>query len=169
VFSRLPDGAPVLIRPIRPDDKCMLETGLRHLSRESVQRRFLAPKTRFSRAELRYLTEVDGRDHAALVAEYPGHPVRRLIGVARFVRLHDDRDAAEVAIVVADDWHRRGLGSLLARELAAVARRSGVRRFTATMASDNVPAHRLMHKLTAHLEHHHTGGGLDEVVLNLAA
>lgn len=159
----------MLIRPIRPDNKCMLEMGLRHLSRESVQRRFLAPKTRFSRAELRYLTDVDGRDHAALVAEYPGHPVRRLIGVARYVRLHDDRDAAEVAIVVADDWQRRGLGSLLAEELAAVARRSGVRRFTATMASDNVPAHRLMHKLTAHLEHHHTGGGLDEVVLNLAA
>jgi hypothetical protein len=25
----------------------------------------------FSRAELRYLTEVNGRDHVALVAEYP--------------------------------------------------------------------------------------------------
>jgi RimJ/RimL family protein N-acetyltransferase len=169
VFSRLPDGTPVLIRPIRADDKRMLATGLQHLSRESVQRRFLAPKTRFSRAELRYLTEVDGHDHVALVAEYPAHPVRRLIGVARFVRLHEDHEAAEVAIVVADDWHRRGLGSILAEQLAAVARRSGIRRFTATMASDNVPAHRLMHKLTAHLEHHHTGGGLDEVVLNIAA
>jgi RimJ/RimL family protein N-acetyltransferase len=173
----------VLIRPIRPDDKCMLETGLRQLSRESVQRRFLAPKTRFSRAELRYLTEVDGHDHAALVAEYPGDPARRLIAVARFVRLHDDPSAAEVAIVVADDWQRRGLGSLLAARLAARARRAGIRRFTATMASDNVPAHRLMEKLTSRLEgqrpqaagsagsarFRHSGGGLDEVVLELAA
>ena len=159
----------MLIRPIRADDKRMLATGLQHLSRKSVQRRFLAPKTSFSRAELRYLTEVDGHDHVALVAEYPGHPVRRLIGVARFVRLDEDREAAEVAIVVADDWHRRGLGSLLATQLAAVARRSGIRRFTATMASDNVPAHRLMATLTAHLEHRHTGGGLAEVVLDLAA
>ena len=169
VLSRLPDGTPVLIRPIRPDDKCMLEIGLKHLSRESVQRRFLSPKTKFSRAELRYLTEVDGRNHVALVAEYPAYPVRRLIGVARFVRLTDDPDAAEVAIVVADDWHRRGLGSLLAGRLAETARRSDIRRFTATMASDNVPAHRLMARLTAHLEHHHTGGGLDEVVLDLVA
>jgi RimJ/RimL family protein N-acetyltransferase len=169
VLSRLPDGTPVLIRPIRPDDKHMLETGLKHLSRRSVERRFLAPKTKFSRAELRYLTEIDGSDHAALVAEYPAHPVRRLIGVARYVRLSDDPEAAEVAIVVADDWHRRGLGSLLAERLAATARRSGIRRFTATMASDNVPAHRLMEKLTAHLEHHHTGGGVDEVVLDLVA
>ena len=147
----------------------MLENGLRHLSPQSVQRRFLTPKSSFSRAELRYLTEVDGRDHVALVAEYPGEPVRRLIAVARFVRLQDDPDAAEVAIVVADDWHRRGVGSLLSEQLAAKARDSGIRRFTATMASDNIPAHRLMARLTRHLEERHTGGGVSEVVLDLAA
>ena len=117
----------------------MLSDGLRRLSDDSVQRRFLTPKRSFSRAELRYLTEVDGRDHVALVAEYPAEPVRRLIAVARFVRLVDDPEAAEVAITVADDWQRRGLGSLLSEQLAAEARRLGIRRFTATMAADNVP------------------------------
>jgi RimJ/RimL family protein N-acetyltransferase len=169
VLKRLPDGAPILIRPIRADDKRMLENGLRHLSPQSVQRRFLTPKSSFSRAELRYLTEVDGRDHVALVAEYPGEPVRRLIAVARFVRLQDDPEAAEVAIVVADDWHRRGVGSLLSELLAAKARDGGIRRFTATMSSDNIPAHRLMARLTRHLEERHTGGGVSEVVLDLAA
>jgi hypothetical protein len=65
VLRRLPDGAPILIRPIRADDKRMLGNGLRHLSPQSVQRRFLTPERSFSRAELRYLTEVDGRDHVA--------------------------------------------------------------------------------------------------------
>ncbi|MEA2331160.1 MAG: hypothetical protein QOH58_1298 [Thermoleophilaceae bacterium] len=169
MLERLPDGAQILIRPIRPDDKRMLEDGLRHLSTESVHRRFLSPKRSFSRAELRYLTEVDGRDHVALVAEYPGEPVRRLIAVGRFVRSHEDPDAAEVAIVVSDDWHRRGVGSSVAEQLAAEARRLDVRRFTATMASDNVPAHRLMHRLTRRLEEHHAGGGVSELVLDLAA
>jgi RimJ/RimL family protein N-acetyltransferase len=169
VLKRLPDGAPILIRPIRADDKRMLETGLRHLSPRSVQRRFLTPKRSFSRAELRYLTEVDGRDHVALVAEYPGDPVRRLIAVARFVRLSEDPQVAEAAIVVADDWQRRGLGSLLAAELAAEARELGIRRFTATMASDNVPAKRLLDKLTLHLDATHTGAGVSEVVFELAA
>ena len=50
----------------------MLDAGAPAPLRESVQRRFLTPKRSFSRAELRYLTEVDGRDHVALVAEYPG-------------------------------------------------------------------------------------------------
>lgn len=169
MLERLPDGAPILIRPIRTDDKRMLEDGLRHLSDESVQRRFLTLKRSFSRAELRYLTEVDGRDHVALVAESPGDPGRRLIAVARFVRLVEDPSTAEVAIVVADDWHRRGLGSLLAERLAGEARRAGIARFTATMASENVAAHKLMRKLTTHLERRNAGHGVSELVLDLAA
>ena len=169
VLKRLPDGASILIRPIRADDKRMLEDGLRHLSDESVQRRFLTLKRSFSRAELQYLTEVNGRDHVALVAEYPGEPVRRLIAVARFVRLAEDPTAAEVAIVVADDWQRRGVGSLLAELLAEEARRARIARFTATMASDNVAAHRLMHRLTTHLELRNAGHGVSELVLDLAA
>ena len=169
VPKRLPDGAPILVRSIRPDDKRMLEDGLRHLSDESVQRRFLTLKRSFSRAELRYLTEVNGRDHVALVAEYPGDPVRRLIAVARFVRIADDPAAAEAAIVVADDWQRRGLGSLMAEQLADHARREGITRFTATMASENVAAHRLMSKLTNHLEGRPAGHGVSEMVLDLAA
>jgi RimJ/RimL family protein N-acetyltransferase len=169
VLKRLPDGALILVRPIRADDKRMLEDGLRHLSDESVQRRFLTLKRSFSRSELQYLTEVNGRDHVALVAEYPGEPVRRLIAVARFVRLSDDPETAEVAIVVADDWHRRGVGSMLAEQLAERARRSGIARFTATMESDNIAAHRLMQRLTTHLERHDADHGVSELVLDLAA
>jgi RimJ/RimL family protein N-acetyltransferase len=169
VLKRLPDGAPILIRPIRADDKRMLENGLRHLSEESVQRRFLTPKSSFSRAELRYLTEVDGRDHVALVVESPAQPARRLIAVGRFVRLKDDPEAAEVALTVADEWQGRRVGSTLADLLAERAREVGIRRFTATMGGDNVPAHKLLRRLANHLELHHAGAGIDELVLDLAA
>ncbi len=169
MLAQLPDGHPVLIRPIRPDDKGMLADGLRHLSETSVQRRFLSPKPRLSRSELRYLTEVDGENHVALVAEYPGEPVRRLIAVARFVRLPDDPVAAEVAIVVGDDWQGRGLGSLLAEQLATIARVNGIERFTATMASDNEPAHRLLRKLTRELHAQRSGDGVDDFSLQLVA
>jgi RimJ/RimL family protein N-acetyltransferase len=169
VIERLPDGAQVVIRPIRADDKFLLAEGLRQLSPESVQRRFLTPKRSFSRAELRYLTEVDGRDHVALIALDPAHPEHHLIAVGRFVRLQDDPEAADVAFTVADDWQGRGLGSLMGVHLVHLARNRGIRRFTATMASDNRPAHRLLQKLTRHLEQHHVGGGVDELVLDLAA
>src|SRR3954451_16194424 len=169
MLVHLRDGTPVLIRPIRADDKRFLSQGLRNMSELSVQRRFLSPKVRFSQSELRYLTEVDGRNHVALVAESPTQPARRLIGVARFVRLPEDPHTAEAAIVVADDWHGRGVGSKLAGALAARARGRGIRRFTATMSSDNEPALRLMRRLTRELRRHHTGSGVSELFADLAA
>ena len=169
VLTYLPDRSPVIVRPIRADDKRLLSVGLGNLSPESVHRRFLAPKTRFSRSELRYLTEVDGNRHAAFVAESPVQPSRHMIGVARFVRDHEDPESAEAAIVVADDWQGRGLGSLLARHLAETAHAVGVRRFTATMLAENKPALRLMEKLAHHLEQRPSSYGATEAVADLAA
>jgi acetyltransferase len=167
--KRLPGGTPILVRKIRPDDKELLARGLSELSERSVQRRFLSPKPSFTRAELRYLTEVDQHDHVALVAESPTQPVRRLIGVARFVRLPDDPATAEAAITVGDLWQGRGIGSMLARELAARARGLGIGRFTATVASDNVPAQRLLRKLNRGVGGGPVGHGASELVLELAA
>ena len=166
MLKRLPNGTPVLIRPIRAEDKRLLEDGLRCLSETSIQRRFLSPKKRFSSSELRYLSEVDGWNHVALVAE---SSTGRLLAVARYIRHPEHPEAAEVAIAVCDDFQRMGLGSLLTEELAQRARMRGVRRFTATMASDNVAARRLLEKLTDHLEGHRTGRGVSELTAELAA
>ena len=111
---------------------------------------------------------MDGRNHVALVAESPVGAARSLLGVARYVRLPEDPEAAEVAVVVADPWQGRGIGTLLVDELAPRARARGIRRFTATMASDNTPAHRLMVKLARHAEEHRHGA-VTEVVTDLAA
>jgi len=167
MYARLADGTILLLRPIRPDDKRLLSHGSAGFSRETLARRFLTPKRRLSAAELRYLTEVDGHRHVAYVAVLPKDP-QRLMAVGRWVRLHDRADAAEVAIVVADRWQNRGVGSLVGAALADEARFRGIRRFTATMQADNVPAHRLMAKLTDRLEQRHNGP-LDELAAELAA
>jgi RimJ/RimL family protein N-acetyltransferase len=138
----LDDGDEVLIRPIRPDDKPLLAAGMRHLSERSAYQRFLVPKPGLTEAELQYLTEVDFRDHVALVAVRAAEP-DVLVGVGRWVRLAGDPEVAEVAFVVADDLQHRGLGTALAEALADAARERGVRRFTATMLPSNLAAHRV--------------------------
>jgi len=92
-----------------------------------------------------------------------------LVGVARCVRLPDSPDTAEFAIVVADAYQGRRLGTLLARELAGAARAVGIRRFAATMLSDNEAVRRLMATISAHLELERLEGGVREVVVDLAA
>jgi GNAT superfamily N-acetyltransferase len=164
----LPDGTQLTIRPIEPGDKARLSAALARLSRRTIYRRFLAAKPRLSTSELRYLTEVDGRDHIALVALLTDDP-DSIVAVARCVRLPDRPDTAEFAIVVGDPLQGRGLGSLLARELATAARRAGIRRFSATMAEENVEVRRLIAHFTRTLERDETSHGVREVVVELAA
>lgn len=148
---RLKDGTELVIRPIRPDDKQLLAEGLARLSPRSVYLRFLSPKPSFTRGELRYLTEVDGCDHFALVA-VEASPPHRIVAAARFVRLPGEPGTAEAAIVVADPLQGQGLGRELARRLADEAGPRGVERFHATFLAENVAARRLMATLSERLE-----------------
>jgi GNAT superfamily N-acetyltransferase len=151
VLVRLDNGADVEIRPIRPDDKALLAEGVRHLSERSAYQRFLSPKNKLAAGELRYLTEVDFRDHVAFVA-VPADEPDVLVGVGRWVRLASDPEVAEIAFVVADDLQRRGLGTALGEALAQAARERGVKRFLATMLPDNLGAHRLFARLAQERE-----------------
>jgi RimJ/RimL family protein N-acetyltransferase len=164
----LPDGTQILIRPIEPADKARLSVALGRLSRQTIYRRFLSAKPKLSPTELRYLTEVDGHDHIALVAVLAEDP-ESIVAVARCVRMPDEPDTAEFAIVVGDPLQGRGLGSLLARELATAARSAGIRRFSATMAGENVAVRRLIAHFTQTLERDEIAGGVREVVVKLAA
>ena len=158
---------PLLFRHIRPDDKGRLADGLRRLSPESRHRRFLMPKPRFSSSELRYLTEIDGFDHVAIVAVSAEDP-DVFYGVARFVRLREDPTTAEAAIVVGDALQGKGLGRELGRRLADEARELGVKRFTASMLGENQAAHALFRSISDRLTEH-IQAGLREVVAELAA
>jgi GNAT superfamily N-acetyltransferase len=130
----LRDESTVTARPVRRDDKALLQDFLERLSPQSRYRRFLSAMTRLSDGMLRYLTEIDHHDHEGLIALAPdGHAV----GVARFIRLPDDWHAAEAAVTVADDWQGLGLGSALTGLLANRARQEGIERFTAVMLADN--------------------------------
>ena len=164
----LPSGSRVQVRPIAADDKDKLARGLRQLSDESIRKRFLASKPRFTSAELRYLTEVDGFNHIALVAVLEDDP-DQLVAVARCVRLPDRPATAEMAIVVGDPWQNQGLGRALATALADAARAAGIRRFAATMLGDNEPARRLMRTFARRLEEGQISGGVREVLVELAA
>jgi phospholysine phosphohistidine inorganic pyrophosphate phosphatase len=134
-LPKLRDGTRVLVRPIEPGDRALLRDGFERLSEESRYRRFLAPMPELSDATLSYLTEVDHRDHEALVAI--DAQTGQGIGVARYVRLPDRPRVAEAAVTVADDWQGRGAGTLLLELLAGRAREEGIERFTALVLASN--------------------------------
>lgn len=143
----LRDGTAVRFRAVQPADKAAFRDGFRQLSPQSVYHRFFQTKRSLTEAELIYLTEVDFRNHVALVVELDQeldtasgrHHPGELVAVARFVRLPAERgpDLAEVAFTVGDEMQGRGIATQLLRHLASIARGLGIRAFVAEVLPDN--------------------------------
>ncbi len=158
----LRDGARVRLRPIAPEDRQLLATSFERLSEQSRYRRFMTTKSTLSAAELTYLVdEVDHSDHEAIVAIDPVTGL--LLGIARYVRSEEHSETAEVAVTVADDWQRRGLGRALLDRLTYRARGEGVRRFSALVLSENRPALGLFADLGS-AEHRRSAGEVEMTI-----
>ena len=156
--TRYVDG--VTIRPLRNGDTGTVAALFARLGSRSREQRFCGAKPQLSDRELEALAHVDG-DHHVLVGFLDGDP--QPAGIARLVR---EGTTAEIAFEVADVHQGRGIGSILARELAADARSAGIRDLVATMCGDNPPAVSLL-RLVAKSLHVTWRGGEREIVAAL--
>ena len=129
-------GQSVVLRPLRREDVDIETAFVGALSPESRHNRLLGGMIRITREYMEKLTTVDfSRDMAlAAVLMLEGREV--LIGVARFV-LDADDSGCEFAIVIADEWHGRGIGRRLMEKLIAVARARGLRQIYGEVLSAN--------------------------------
>jgi acetyltransferase len=142
----LRDGSRVTIRPIRPEDAEIEREFVRRLSDESRYFRFMDALRELDPRMVRHFTEIDYRAHLALVALGEAGGGALLLAVARYIT-GPDSQRAEFAIVVADDWQRRGLGEHLMRRLVAAARANGIAALHGEVLPGNHKMLRLMEKL----------------------
>lgn len=133
----LDDGLLVLVRPIRREDAPRLREGFRQLSQLARRRRFLDHVDDLSEEQLTAFTSTDNVNHVAWGALNLEKPQDPGIGIARYVRLEDDPKAADVAIVIADEYQGRGTGFVLQACLHLTAHRAGIRTFYYDVLSDN--------------------------------
>jgi GNAT superfamily N-acetyltransferase len=123
------------IRPLVPADRTGLAEAFLRLSEQTRRRRFGGLASRLGERDLDRLTRIDHHHHEALAATAAG----RIVGVARYIALPDDPEAAEGAVAVEDDWQGRGIGRRLISELVDRARAEGVTRLLAYVSADNLP------------------------------
>ncbi len=151
------DGTRIVFRHIRPDDKDGLRRGFEALSPESRYRRFFRHLDHLSDEQLRYLTEVDFKDHGAWLAVLPDEPGEPGVGVARWIRIRDEPDVAEGAVTVADHLHGRGIGSTLLWVAARSAIERGIRAIRVYVQGENHPMLRLLGDLGSPTPHWEDG------------
>ncbi len=136
----LKDGTPINLRPIRPDDAPRLQQTFSMLSPETIYMRFLSAAKGLSDKQARFLAEVDYQDRMAIVGTIQEEGEERIIGVARYGVLGDHSTGlAEVAVVVRDDYQKRGLGKLTMHRLARYAQEQGLKAFVANVHTSNKP------------------------------
>lgn len=142
---RLPDGTDIVIRPIRPEDDAIEKAFIRGLSRDTGYNRLLSGR-KLMPDEIRHLTRIDYEQEMAFIAVTVDGEQACLLGVARYVR---DADAAgaEFAIVVADAWQRKGIGTLLLSTLLRHAHAAGIGRLHGITLAANQAMQNLARKL----------------------
>ena len=126
------DGTVVHLRPVRHDDEDALRQLHERVSDRSIYLRFFTLNRGAGAVQSRHMAETAPADgHAVLVAEAGG----RLVGVGSLEPLGNGE--AEVAFLVDDAYHGRGLGTLLLEQLAALARDRGIQHLRAETLTEN--------------------------------
>jgi acetyltransferase len=131
-------GPLVTVRPIRREDAALEQAFVRQLSPASRHSRFMRPLRELSPAMLTRLTRINYKREMAFVATVQEGADIRQVGAVRY-STNPDGESCEFAIVVADDWQRRGLGRRMMRLLIDVARRNGLRWMIGHVRADNAP------------------------------
>jgi RimJ/RimL family protein N-acetyltransferase len=142
--ERLRDGRDVEIRALRRDDKDDMLAAVSRTGMESMQRRFFAVKRGFSEKEIAFFMNIDFINHVALAALTEEDGRRVIIGGGRYIVVEPGQ--AEIAFVVIDAYQGQGVGTMLMRHLAGIAKAAGLKSLVAEVLQENVAMRKVFSK-----------------------
>jgi RimJ/RimL family protein N-acetyltransferase len=135
--ERLRTGATLQIRALVPGDRDEMLAAVGRFSKQTLYRRFFAPKRSFSEREVEFFLDVDFISHVALVAVLSEGGREMIVGGARYVI--SQPGCAEVAFAIDDPHQKLGIATHLIRHLIEIARANGLEEFVAEVLPDNAP------------------------------
>ena len=124
----LRDGRTFEIRALKPSDEADMLAAVDRIGTQSLYRRFMGAKRGFSDKERAFFLNVDFINHVALVAVVKEEDHASIVAGGRYIV--EKPGTAEVAFAVVDDYQGQGIGAILLRHLAALAREAGLKEFT---------------------------------------
>jgi GNAT superfamily N-acetyltransferase len=140
----LPDGAEAAVRPAAADDLPGVVELHEGCSARSRHRRYLGGAAVPSPTRLRRLLEPARGLTLLATAGGDTGPTESVVAMANLLA---EGDEAEVALLVRDDWQRRGLGSALLRRLVRHAEQAGYAALVLHVQAENAPMLRTLRRL----------------------
>ena len=139
-------GAPLLLRPIRPEDAPAHVRFFSQLAPDDVRLRFFSAMKELPPTQLARLTQIDYDRAMAFIATRTGADgLAETLGVVRAVA-DPDNQKAEFAIIVRSDLKGKGLGNILFQKLLDYFRSRGTREITGEALSENIGMQQLMRR-----------------------
>jgi acyl-CoA hydrolase/N-acetylglutamate synthase-like GNAT family acetyltransferase len=152
----LPDGQQINFRSIHATDEPNMRHLFYRLSEHTIYYRFMEHLKRIPTKQIRDFTYIDHRSDVAIVATIPEAHGEDIIAIGRYY-LDTKTNQAEVAFVVHDDWQGKGIGTFILKHLIKIARRNGIRGFTAEVLRDNRPMQAVINKSNCKVRSHLNG------------
>lgn len=148
---QLASGQNITIRPIRPEDAEIEREFVRNLSPQAKYFRFMQALQELTPQMLVRFTQIDYNRELALIAvtEEKGQLIE--VAVARY-STKPDGSTCEFAVVVADQWQRKGIGQRLMLNLMDAAQNKGYRVMEGEILADNKPMIGMVSKLGFRIE-----------------
>ena len=125
----LKNGAPAIIRPIRPEDEPLVAQLFKSFSEQTIVLRFFARFPHLSHEQLVRYCQSDYDREMALVCVIRDGGQEKIIGDVRIIK-QPDLESAEMAIMVSDQWQGLGVGVALCTYCVKVAREAGIKRIS---------------------------------------
>jgi len=143
---RLKDGTEVILRPIKPEDEQIEHELIKSLSNETSRFRFFGIIRELTHEDLVRFCNIDYDREMAIIAEVREGEKKKEIGVSRLI-LEPGRKRGEFAVVVADEYQGKGLGTKLIDVLIEIANEKGLESIFGRILPENKVMIRLCEKM----------------------
>jgi acyl-CoA hydrolase/GNAT superfamily N-acetyltransferase len=152
----LNDGTLINFRPIHPTDTPRMRELFHRLSEATIYYRFMSNQHFIPRRQIQDFVYIDHRNDVAIVGTLPEAHGDDIIAIGSYY-LDPKTNLAEVAFVVHDEWQNRGIGAFLFLQLIRIARRNGIRGFTAEVLVENKAMQAVINKSNCKIKTKFTG------------
>ncbi|OPY90410.1 MAG: Succinyl-CoA:coenzyme A transferase [Syntrophaceae bacterium PtaU1.Bin231] len=137
-YRKIKTGLDILFRPIKMTDESLFRDFLHNLSDQSLYRRFMSKRRDMPHERIQHFVVIDYTREMAIAAVIGDEARETIIGIGRYY-IDPERYRAEVAFAVRDDYQNQGIGAELLSYLTYLAKREGLKGFTADVLAQNEP------------------------------
>ena len=124
------------MRPVKINDEPGLKDFFYSLSDQSMSRRFMSVRKDMPHERLQEFVVIDYSKEMVILAFAEDQGREEIIGVGQY-GIQENQHSAEVAFVVRDDYHNKGVGTELLSYLTMLAKKQGLFGFTAEVLQEN--------------------------------